>query len=536
MWEDCDRVADCRFMKPAPDIKIPPILFIAHARYPNLVENPIKFQTWIDPDGNIRLRKLVVCDEGPEMTDIAPLDSTSMYDTSRMVSDINNFRFPDYVSFLWRKNVLNKFFKLLGVINENRNSKDAFGNITPAMMEEAGFCAEQFISVRDKLLANCKSPAAFQKADKVLNALSSERPKKYYTNNGKTTVFCPKLRELHGEGKPATFILDGTTHFNPELKDNQNIDVQDYAFTVNTSRLTVHVQRSNRVKFSKKASDSQKNYAAVLAWVKSILDEARGVHKQVMVITYQKYAARMFKDLADQYGDILIPFTTKDGKVFKKLPYFGGITGSNAYNQCTLIIMAGLNRYNPTEYLNRAIAISGASEKWASMAKVTNEDKAQTLMDAMQAELLSNEVVQDFYRTDLRNHSSSRKVVAYIFQPPGATLSALKQQFPDASVHTISEIPEDAILASLDNKTYGPKQTHGAAIEQYLRKRLSEDPEFSVTPKEIQEATGLSEEEYNTAKKSPMLKAYLAEHFTMTGRGRYRKYAPHGSTSKDAAS
>ena len=126
--------------------------------------------------------------------------------------------------------------------------------------------------------------------------------------------------------------------------------------------------------------------------------------------------------------------------------------------------------------------------------------------------------------------------MAYIFQPPGATLSALKQQFPDASVHTISEIPEDAILASLDNKTYGPKQTHGAAIEQYLRKRLSEDPESSVTPKEIQEATGLSEEEYDTAKKSPMLKAYLAEHFTMTGRGRYRKYAPHGSTSKDAAS
>ena len=247
LWEDCDRFADCRFMKPAPDIKKPPILFITHARYPSLVENPVKFQTWIDPDGNARLRKMVVCDESPALTDIAPLDSASMYDASRTVSDINNFRFPDYVSSLWRKNVLNKFFKLLDVIHENRNSKDAFGNITLAMMEEAGFCAEQIISVRDKLQANCKSPAAFQKVDKVLNALSAERPKKYYTKNGKTTLFCPKLRELHGEGKPATFILDGTTHYNPELKDNRNIDVQNYAFTVNTSRLTIHVQHSSRV-------------------------------------------------------------------------------------------------------------------------------------------------------------------------------------------------------------------------------------------------------------------------------------------------
>ena len=244
----------------------------------------------------------------------------------------------------------------------------------------------------------------------------------------------------------------------------------------------------------------------------------------------------MFKDLADQYGDILIPFTTKDGKVFKKLPYFGGITGSNAYNQCTLIIMAGLNRYNPAEYLNRVIAISSASEKWASMAENTNEDKAQTMMDAMQSELLSNEVVQDFYRTDLRNHSSNRKVEAHIFQPPEAILSALRHQFPDASFCTISEIPEDAILVSLDYKTYGPKQTHGAAIEQFLRQRLSKDPESSVTPKEIQEGAGLSVEEYNTGMKSPELKKFIAEHFTQIGRGRHCKYAPHGSASKDAAS
>ena len=158
------------------------------------------------------------------------------------------------------------------------------------------------------------------------------------------------------------------------------------------------------------------------------------------------------------------------------------------------------------------------------------------MMDAMQSELLSNEVVQDFYRTDLRNHSSNRKVEAHIFQPPEAILSALRHQFPDASFRTISEIPEDAILVSLDYKTYGPKQTHGAAIEQFLRQRLSEDPESSVTPKEIQDATGLSEEEYNTAKKSPMLKAYLAEHFTMTGRGRYRKYIPIGLAIREGAS
>ena len=98
LWEDCERFADCSFMKPAPDIQKPPILFLAHARYPSLIDNPAKYRTWIDQDGNVRLRKVVICDEAPVLTDVAPLDNASLYAVSSMISDINNFRSPDYVS------------------------------------------------------------------------------------------------------------------------------------------------------------------------------------------------------------------------------------------------------------------------------------------------------------------------------------------------------------------------------------------------------------------------------------------------------
>ena len=486
-----------------------------------------------------------------------------MNNLSGLVSSAKYFLFPDATNAKWRSCVQNRFFALQYEIytlnkpivssdavenedmvqtNNNENVKPAgeekiiFDKISTDMMDRSGFNEKRFKDICTKLQTNSKNPKVLHDARKVIDALYSDRNKYYSIMDGETTICCPRLKEPHGEGKPASFFFSGTCNNNPELSENQNIEVLDCSFLVDSSRLTVNIQRSNYATFSKSASDSEKNYLTIVAWVKRILDLAKGTHERVMVMTYQKVASRMYQDLMEEYGDLLIPYPEKDGAPPKRLPYFGGTNGSNDYNMSTCFIQAGLNRFKPTDYLNRAISMVRASHKWASMVVLGNPRSAKALMDAMQAELLANDIIQAMYRCDLRNHSSSEKIVVNLFQPPDATVTAIRDQFPDATFNVLPELSEDDILAALRNEMYGDQQKHPAAVEEYLRRRLAKDSVTPVTADEIKEGTRLSGGEYNTAMKSHRLKKYMDEHFVMTGRGRNCKYTPIGSAVQEDAS
>ena len=534
--EECERYDECSLMHPQQDSHSTPILIITHVRYDWFMNSPEPLMKWISPDGIIIQRKLVLVDEAPQLTDIQPLDASFMYVQSSKISNPKNCRFPDYTGNNWRRCVLNRFFSLQTVIGHSKPYDADFGEVTAEMLNEAKFNSELFYSTRCVLDKNIKNKLVLHDTKRVVDALASERRKFFHINGGETTLFCPKMKEPHGEGKPATFILSGTTFDNPEMQDNPNIEVLDCGFPVNSSRLTIHVQRGNGIRFSKTAADTARNYAGTLAWTEYILNSSRSDHELALVMTYKGISEKLYKDLKKNHDDWLVPYSPRDGSAAQQLPYFGGTNGSNAYNDCTLFIIAGLNRYRPADYLNRAIAVANVSPRWAFMTERSGGDRAQVWIEAMQAELLANDIIQAIYRTDLRNHSSKKKIHVWLLQPPDATLDLLRKQFPDASFEVIPEFPDEVISAALAYRKYGGSQTHGATVEQYLREHLSKDPVTPVTPKEIQAGAGLSKEEFNTAMKSPQLKKFMDEHFLTTGRGRNCRYTPIESADIEDAS
>ena len=80
--------------------------------------------------------------------------------------------------------------------------------------------------------------------------------------------------------------------------------------------------------------------------------------------TYQGYAKELC-DALSEFHDRLIPLQADDNSGPKEsLPYFGGMNGSNRYNEADCVICAGLGRFDSEEYFNRALAFDFSGSAW----------------------------------------------------------------------------------------------------------------------------------------------------------------------------
>lgn len=121
-------------------------------------------------------------------------------------------------------------------------------------------------------------------------------------------------------------------------------------------RLRINVQRGDQFNSSKTGLTKKRNQAALVAWLRSILPQAAQTHKRILVVTYKKYAASLWNALLE-YHNVLIPYIGNDGQPQPLLPYFGGLNGSNLYREATCVICAGVNRFEPRDYISRAMAL-----------------------------------------------------------------------------------------------------------------------------------------------------------------------------------
>ena len=128
-----------------------------------------------------------------------------------------------------------------------------------------------------------------------------------------------------------------------------------HRFRSSYQRLTIHVQRSDtRFSVSKTAMANKTTRNVLTVWLKNKLSGMAG--HQVLVVTYKGYAKELW-DALSEFHDRLIPLQADDNSGPKEsLPYFGGMNGSNRYNEADCVICAGLGRFDSEEYFNRALA------------------------------------------------------------------------------------------------------------------------------------------------------------------------------------
>ena len=218
------------------------------------------------------------------------------------------------------------------------------------------------------------------------------------------------------------------------------------------------------------------------------------------------------------------------------IPYFGGLNGSNLYQEATCVVCVGLNRFEPMEYLSRTLALDPAGETAQEMAAAAEEgrtvrsDKLPSVR-AMEAVTLARDLVQLVFRSALRKHGEQTPIEFWLLHPPDVVLEHLRQYFGDCQVEVIPELPEACRCLAAASRRYNSEETHAAKLLRWLESNRR--PEF--TPEDIREGTHLTPEQFKEAKKHPEVRKYFAGYIETSGSGRNTVYRYKASRSPPGA-
>ena len=159
---------------------------------------------------------------------------------------------------------------------------------------------------------------------------------------------------------------------------------------------------------------------------------------------------RAFKDslrqlLLEHLGEELlsrqVPHLHKpDGS--KCLPYFGGTNGSNAFLNCSSVILLGYPRLDPQQYFLNACAAYGTERLAAELDELRSDTALSRLPSVVAYETrhLAARLEQEIYRCAYRNRSCTDDIHVYLFDPPPAVLSILRDRL-NAEVDNIPDVP-----------------------------------------------------------------------------------------------
>ena len=502
---DADR---CPILNSARHMNETPILIITHARYKFYMEDFTPLRDWNDASGAVHTRNLILIDEAPVLVEKNELSPSTVHKLVDPFSDPRRFRSFNFLERQLWHNLLKPFNKL----RQNLTGNTVFQTISKADLREEYFTK---LEVLENSIRECATkPWYAEQVISAFQALHGDGQAYHYKSRGQV-LLSPRVKQIHGEDKPATVIFTGTADLNPVLAHNEHFNMVDSAFPVNGSRLTLHIQRGDAFTFSKSAAENRKNQVGCLAWTERRLRELQARHSKALVVTYQDYADKFWNELSPKFPGFLVPFKERDGSSAKRVPYFGGMNGSNLYGSCTGMVIAGLHRFRPEDYLAEAVAVASVSGYWGGLLSDAGNNAAQ-LITLMQDILLANDLVQAIFRTDMRNHGSNKPVEVWLLQPSDDVVRYLLDAFPGCRVLIERDFPPEIILASIESCSYDGKTPHYAKLLPVL---YALEPGTCITPEAIYARAHLTPAEYKEAKRNKLVKAYFADHVNSEGRG-----------------
>ena len=402
-----------------------------------------------------------------------------------------------------------------------------YGLIERSQLEAAGFCAEKLNAALEAFRQCSADTTAEELARALLHA------EVLYFGVGQTfSVFLPRLRKLGGDGQPATVIFSGTAQLSPEVTQNPDLVMVPGQMEETYERLQINVQRGDLFKATKTGMKNLNNRMTMFCWLKEMLPQFARRHHRILLVTYKEYAAELWERLSE-FHNILTPYINGMGEAENCLPYFGGLNGSNQYQEATCVICLGLNRFEPQEYLARTLALDASGAVTTAMreelirAPLTRLEALPPVMD-LQDITLARDLVQLIFRSALRRHGENLPIEVWLFQPPNGVLGYVQDTLPGCEIREIREIPEACQHAATTARTYKGKQTHAAKLLAWFRDEWDGE---EITPEEIRSKTGLTREQFKEARKHPDVQAFFGRYVQTKGSGCHTKYKRIGSAA-----
>lgn len=515
--QDCPEAAHCPLLQAARDTSRTPILILLHARYQRYLEDMRPFTQWFDIDGVEHKRTMILVDEMPNLLDENRLEIDvlnqleSKLDYLSMSYQRGVFSQKLQLFYLWSQVLRRGFIKLYARVNKMRIPH---GVLRREDFDTAGLDGAALQPLREHLEEYTHSQES--ESIRLLDMLEGEGPFLY--SRGKTfMISCPRARCIKAEHQPATFLFSGTVHLSPELCSNPAIDVLDIRMEEEFSHLKIVSLTSDSLRVSKTAFQSGKALNVLLVWLRCLLPSLTIQHEKILLVTYQEYAKILWEQLGE-YQDSLIPYIDGTGTPQERLPYFGGLNGSNLYQESTCVICLGINRFEMGDYINRAFAYDFQGEFSRELelddSKYRMEEHPSVLR--MQEMTLARDIVQLLYRSALRKHSERIAVETYLINVPEGVVAHLEESFPACQIEYKQDIPEACRIESVISRRYRGKMSHGAKLLQWLYEWDGNE----ISLKVVREALDMTPQQYKEARKHPEVERYFREHVQKTGSGK----------------
>ena len=518
----CPDYDNCPLMQSRKRLHETPILILLHARYQRYIEHTDELAWWESCDGRQHTRSVLLVDELPNLFDEG---AVSLQTLSEAVLEIEclkpSYQFDTRVKkqeliYHWNRYVQTPYIRLLPKISTEHGP---YGLIMKQELTKAGFDPESLNKLKSELLAYAENTCAEKIVDTLLNRSNS-----YFAVEQSVSIFLPRLKVIHGEDKPATFIFSGTASLSPELANNSTIRILDDPWHESYARLTFYAQHGEAVSASKTGLQRGGQLQVAAMWVSNIIDIQKMKHQKFLVVTFKAFSEQLWTML-QEWHDRIIPYIDGCGDPQPRLPYYGGVTGSNQYLEASCVICVGLNRFEPKDYLMRTLAldengtVTTRIQEWlneGSHARLDQNDDVMTVQDIT----LARDIVQLVFRSTLRHHGSGNAVDCWLLQPPKGVLASLQNYFGDCNIERVPEFPDSCVQAAIANKTYRGELTHVSKLMRWLRGWDG----HAVSPEDIRKETGLSQAQFKEARRHKDVRKFFETNVTATGSGRYTTY------------
>ena len=517
--KDCPSAAVCPLLNAMMHLAETPVLILLHARLAQHLPDLTSFTTWCQADGTEHRRTLILIDECPALVREEVVSTLTINAAENDLLAQRDSR-PWEMRYLkrmvqgsWNHAIRIPFDRLNGQLS--REKRDA-AVLTPEELSDVGMTGSALRETQE-WLTKYKAPP-FSPAVRMTEALLQETGKFFHFGKN-LEVVVPSLQTIRSDGPLRSFIFSGTAGLLPELALNPDIDLLPTELPESYERLTIHVQRDGVIGMTRTGLQRSGAVQAVALWLQRLLSEVAQKHGRVLLVTYKFLSQQLLELLGEECRNLVYTVNMPDGSG-PCLPYFGGVAGSNKFRDATAVICLGMPRVEPRVYLSRALAIDPDGVHMEELSRAAEALERQPCVLDMQGHYLAHDLVQMAFRSRLRHHGDTTQVELWLTQPPGPVLKLLRDYFPDCAVDECPTLPEDCHLAV---STARQRKGNPANTALLLNALLAVPEGEEITPAQLREQTGLTQNQYKEAIRAPSVKELFRTEFDTFGSGKNQK-------------
>ena len=508
------------------------VVGITHMRFKMIQGTPMLDQiiNRVLPDGGIRERRYLIFDENPNLARISAMNNRTLNQASEEFDKlINKGQSTDRTAYS-REKALS--FGLTSVFNRLREAtlvqleelsaplevKTGICSIHPSDYQEQMGC---YTRMKDTLQIRKVFSPTMRELTSVGDRLYSGESCIFCKNNG-FTIFDIRQPEMEFENQQV-ILFDATAGIDADyiaLKRAVYLPVPE---PQRMEHVTFWVYQDMEFDVSRKRLNESWRLPLFARQICDILEHNR---EKTFICTYSNIAGTLYQELKSLLpNDLLQLVVTMPGKAEEGLPYIFGTNGSNAFNNCTQMIMLSAPTLNPETYLTHACAAFGTEKIMEEIREMEkNGDYLIQPWDCMKLPSVNDyaqrhtvtRLYQEIYRLAIRNRENTSPIQIHLFCPREKELKELLNLFPGHQLRQIKEAPPYFRIGKGSARQYQGEKTAFAKLADYIQKSTA----FPRKVSEIRNELGISEAVWkDLMNDSRILELLKEKSIVCTGRG-----------------